>query len=149
MLHAYEIVSPLLACCLIALDKCPSVRPIGIGYTSRRIMLKAIFKVAKGEIQEATGSKQLCGVDAAIYTARECLIDARNVFNSLNRHVALHDIQFTCPELSTVLHHTYRAPSDLYIDGELIYYYYLLFISRGIRWPCLGNNPFLTSCLEI
>ena len=46
------------------------------------------------------------------------LIDASNAFNSLN--VALHNIQFTCPELSTVLYNTYRAPSDLYIDGEVI-----------------------------
>ncbi len=29
-------------------------------------------------------------------------------------------IQFTCPELSTMLYNTYRAPSDLYIDGETI-----------------------------
>ena len=34
--------------------------------------------------------------------------------------MALHNIQFTCPELSTVLRNIYRAPSDLYIDGEVI-----------------------------
>ena len=28
-------------------------------------------------------------------------IDASNTFNSLNRNVALHSIQFTCPKLST------------------------------------------------
>ena len=127
----HQVVSPLLACRLIALDKCLGIRPIGIGDTSRRIMLKAM----KGEIQEATGSKQLCtgqisGVEAVIHTARECflkedteavlLIDASNAFNSLNCNVALHNIQFTCPKLSTVLYNTYRAPSDLYIDGEVI-----------------------------
>ncbi len=41
-------------------------------------MAKAL-KVVKGEIQEATGSKQLCtgqisGVEAAIHTARECFL---------------------------------------------------------------------------
>ena len=132
---SHQVVAPLLASRLIALDKCPGVRPIGIGDTSRRIMSKAILKVVKGEIQEATGSKQLCtgqvsGVEAAIHTARECflkedteailLIDASNAFNSLNRNVALHNVQYTCPELSTVLHNTYREPSDLYIDGEAI-----------------------------
>ena len=45
----HQVVSPLLACRLIALDKCLGVRPIGIGNTSRRIMLKAILKVVKGE----------------------------------------------------------------------------------------------------
>ena len=49
------------------------------------------------------------------------LIDASNAFNSLNRNVTLHNIQFTCPKLSTVLYNTYRAPSDLYIDGEVIH----------------------------
>ena len=96
-------------------------------------MSKAILKVVKGEIQEATGSKQLCtvqisGVEGAIHMARECcmkdteavlLIDASNAFNSLN-HVALHNIQFTCPKLSTVLYNTYRAPSDLYIDEVIL-----------------------------
>ncbi len=131
----HQVLSPLLACRLVALDKCPGVRPIGIGDTSRRIMSKAILRVLKGEIQEATGSKQLCtgqisGVEAAIHSARECflkeeseavlLVDASNAFNSLNRNVALNNIKFTCPELSKVLHNTYRAPSDLYIDGEAI-----------------------------
>ena len=71
------IVSPLLACCLIALDKCPGVRHIGIGDTSRRIMSKAVLKVVKGEIQQATGSKQLCtgqisDVEVAIHMAMFC-----------------------------------------------------------------------------
>ncbi len=48
------------------------------------------------------------------------LIDATNAFDSLNRNVALHNIQFTCHELSTMLYSTYRAPSDPYIDGETI-----------------------------
>ena len=98
-------------------------------------MSKAILKVVKGDIQEATGLKPLCteqvsGVEAAIHTARECflkedteavlLIDASNAFNSLNCKVALHNVPFTCLELSTVLHNNYRAPSHLYINGEVI-----------------------------
>jgi len=40
---APEALSPLLACRLIALDKCPGVRPIGICETPRRIITKAVL----------------------------------------------------------------------------------------------------------
>ena len=49
------------------------------------------------------------------------LVDASNVFNSLNRNSALHKIHFECPAISTILINTYREPSKLFIDGELIY----------------------------
>ena len=39
------------------------------------------------------------------------LIDA---FNSLNRAVALHNIQRLCPSFATILINTYRKPACLY-----------------------------------
>ena len=102
---------------------------------ARRIMAKAVLQIVKGDLQEATGTKQLCagqiaGVETAIHSVHDSfqhkdteavlLIDASNAFNSLNRKVALHNVQFTCPELSTILQNTYGAPSDLFIDGETI-----------------------------
>ena len=129
------IVTPILACRLITLDKCPGVRPIGIGDMARRIMAKAVLQIVKGDIQEVTGTKQLCagqiaGVEIAIHTVHDSfehedteavlLIDARNAFNSLNRKVALHNVRFTCLELSIILQNTYGAPSDLFINGETI-----------------------------
>ena len=65
-------ISPLLACRLIALDKCPGVTPIGIGETQRRINAKTILVATKGDLQEAAGPKQLCagqiaGIEAAIH----------------------------------------------------------------------------------
>lgn len=72
-----ELVDPasiatLMSSRLIALDKNPGVRPIGIGDTARRIIAKAILFVTRHDIQEATGSIQLCvgliaGVEAAVH----------------------------------------------------------------------------------
>jgi len=54
-------LSPLLACCLIPLNKNPGVHPIGIGETSRRIISKAILFMIKSDILEAAGNLQLLG----------------------------------------------------------------------------------------
>ena len=54
-----EGTSPLLARCLIALDKCPGIRPIGICETPRCIIAKAILFATKVDLQDATSPKQL------------------------------------------------------------------------------------------
>ena len=48
------------ACRLIALDKCPGVRPISVGEVVRPIIGKAILSVIGVEIQQSAGSLQLC-----------------------------------------------------------------------------------------
>ena len=45
------------------------------------------------------------------------LVDASNVFNSLNRDAALHNIRHVCPSLATVLINTYRDSMELFVDG--------------------------------
>ena len=70
-------ISSLLACRLIALDKNPRVRPIGIGETARRIIAKAVLGVTRPDIQEATGSVQLCagqtaGVESTVHAVHDC-----------------------------------------------------------------------------
>ena len=130
-----ECTSPLLACRLIALDKNPGVRPIGIGDTARRIIAKAVLHIVKTDVQDACGCVQLCGgqisgIEAAVHAVRSAfesdgneallLADASNAFNSLNRQVALHNIQRICPPLSTILINTYRAPTELFVDGDTI-----------------------------
>ena len=54
-------MSPLLACRLVALDKCPGVRPIGIGDTARRLITKVVLSVIKDDIMDVAGHTQLCG----------------------------------------------------------------------------------------
>lgn len=129
-------IAPFLACRLIALDKNPGVRPIGIGDTTRRIIAKAILTVTRLDIQEAAGSLQLCagqisGIEAAVHavdslfqqeeTEAILLVDASNAFNSLNRLSALHNINRLCPSLATALINSYRAPTELFVDGDVLY----------------------------
>ncbi len=49
------------------------------------------------------------------------LVDATNAFNSLNRKTALHNIRSLCPTLSTMLINTYRQPTQLCVDGDILH----------------------------
>ena len=89
----------------------------------------------KCDVQEVAGSLQLCagqiaGTEAAVHAVRSSfdsenceallLVDASNAFNSLNRQTALRNIRKQCPPLATVLINSYRAETDLFVDGEVI-----------------------------
>ena len=123
---------PFLSCRLIALDKRPGVRPIGVCEVIRRITSKAILKVVGHDVEEACGYLQKCsgspaGLEAAIHAMQNIyeddstegilMVDARNAFNSLNREAALHNVQYLCPALSTCLHNCYQAPARLFVSG--------------------------------
>ena len=74
-------------------------------------LVKVLFGVPRG------------GAEAAIHAMREVfedqgseaviLVDASNAFNLLNRQVALHNVQRTCPQFATILINTYRSGSRL------------------------------------
>lgn len=49
-------LSVFLKCRLIAFDKCPGVRPIGVCETARRIISKSILYAIKDDIQDVAGS---------------------------------------------------------------------------------------------
>ena len=121
---------------MIALDKCPGIRPIGVGETSTRIISKAILSVIKLDVLEAAGTLQLCagqeaGSEAAVHAMRHIfedaeseavlLVDASNAFNSMNRNAALHNIHYLCPPLAVILTNTYREDVQLFIDGETLH----------------------------
>ena len=109
---ASEIVDPktleaFVACRLIPLDKCPGIRPIGIGEILRRIIGKTIGWALKEDIQQAAGPLQAAtglqgGAEAAIHAMKDVfeseeteaviLVDASNAFNRLNQQAALHNM---------------------------------------------------------
>ena len=128
-------LSAFVACRLIALDKCPGVRPINISEVARHIIGRAIANTITDNIQAAAGPLQVCagqlsGCEAAVHamhrvyesteTEAIILVDAANAFNSLNRQVALQNIRQLCPPLSKALFNTYREDIQLFIDGEIL-----------------------------
>ena len=61
-----------MACCLVALDKRPGVRPVGIGETLRRALAKLVMREAGDQAKMACGNLQLCaglkaGIDGATH----------------------------------------------------------------------------------
>ncbi len=53
-----EGLTSFVACRLIAVDKCPGVRPIGVGEVLRRIVSKTILSLVRKDIQRAVGPLQ-------------------------------------------------------------------------------------------
>ena len=86
----------------------------------------------KGGSQVRAGPLQVCaghsaGAEAAIHAMSQVfdeeetdgilLIDATNAFNQMNRAVAMHNAQITCPIMSKYVINTYRSPSRLFVCG--------------------------------
>ena len=130
-----EGLASFLASRLVALDKNPGVRPIGVCETARRIITKATLSVTCGDIQEVAGSMQLCagqpaGTEAVVHAMRESfhdddieavlLVDATNAFNALNRQVALRNVGQLCPSLATTSVNLYRSSADLFIGNSVL-----------------------------
>ena len=93
-----------LACRLIAWDKKPVVRPIGVC------------------------ARQMAGVEAAVHSVRklfasdDCdtvlLVDTSDAFNSLNRIVALHNVRQLCPPFAPISINIYRS-QPVYLFQEM------------------------------
>ena len=50
----------LMACCLVAIDKRPGVRPVGIEETLRRALAKIVMRAAGDQAKTACGNLQMC-----------------------------------------------------------------------------------------
>ena len=57
----------LMACCLVALDRRPGERPVGIGQTLHRALAKPVMRAAGDQVNTACGNLQLyAGLEAGI-----------------------------------------------------------------------------------
>ena len=128
----HTLITSLANSRIIALNKNPGIRPIGMGEVLRRLMGKVVASTLKKEVQISVGPLQTCtglksGSEVAVHAMREyfdteecegiLLIDAENAFNSLNRKAALHNIRISCPEISTFILNFNRKASRLFYDG--------------------------------
>eukprot|EP00978_Attheya_sp_CCMP212_P005533 scaffold12431_cov57-Attheya_sp.AAC.8 len=126
----------MLACRLLALNKWPGIRPIGIGEVWQRLTTKVVLEVTVDAAKAMCGDSQLCvgleaGVEGGIHAMRliweehkmegewgSLLVDARNAFNEGNRIIAmLWTVRHIWPSGARFLFNVYRHWSTLIIRG--------------------------------
>ena len=47
------------------------------------------------------------------------MVDAANAFNNMNQKVFLHNIKFTCQEITTYVNNCYSVPARLFVSRNL------------------------------
>ena len=164
----WDDIRALVASRLIALNKCPGVRPIGIGETLRRIIGKAICQATRLDAALVCGSDQLCaglqvGIEGAIHAMNELflahqdqgtgwgvlLVDAANAFNSLNRAAMLLHARVLWPRCARFLFNTYRGWSVLVLKGSSTFLYSKEGVTQGdplsIFMYAIGTLPLIRS----
>ena len=123
----------ILERCLIGLDKCPGVRPIGIGEVLRRILGKVMVLVTGPyDVEILCRADQLCsglryGIEGAIQGMREMFDDSMNdgsgmllvdAKNSVTRVAAIWNARVLWPCASRFIFNTYQGFSFLVIKGS-------------------------------
>ena len=72
----WAAIRAMMACRLVALDKEPGTRPVGIGEVYRRLMAKCVLRVVGDRATRACGNLNLCaglkaGIEGAVHAVRE------------------------------------------------------------------------------
>ena len=94
-----------------------------------------MYKIRPSDLKNLGKRFQLClghkcGTEYAIHSLRKefekpetdakLLIDAEKAFNSLNRELALKNVETLCPALHHALANTYKHPSNLYVKNTVL-----------------------------
>jgi hypothetical protein len=121
---------------LLALDKMPGIRPIGIGETWRRAIAKAVLLVTAEEVTMSCKTDNLCGglsggIDGAIHAAQSMwdqhhmeedwgflLVDAANAFNELDRTNMLWEVRHGWPSGARFVFNSYKHFAILVIRNK-------------------------------
>lgn len=133
----WERIRGLMASRLVALDKRPGVRPIGVGECLRRLLGKCMAEVTGDEVTNACLQNQLCGglsggIEGAVHVMNGLfeerategskwgllLVDAQNAFNSVNRIIALWYARMYWPSCARYLFNTYKGHAELVLQGS-------------------------------
>ena len=143
----WDSIRALVANRLIALDKCPGARPIGIGETLRRIIGKVVCLTTRVDAELACGTDQLCdgvkgGIKGAVHAMNDLFalhsnsatgwgvlfVDASNAFNTINRVALLWNARILWTRCSCFLFNTYQGWATLVIRGSVKF----LFSREGV-----------------
>ena len=143
-----------MACRLVALDKCPGVRPVDVGETLRRIASKSVCMLTRCDLEDICSTSQLCGgvrsgIEGTINTVHDLfdehqeegwgvlLIDASNAFNSINHQAVLWNSCVLWPSCSLFLFNTYRGWARSLLLMLIRYCTVERGSLKGIHFPCL------------
>jgi hypothetical protein len=134
---AWKLTRALFANRLVALDKCPGVRPIGIGECLRRILGKMMAYITREDVAKEAQAAQLAvgvpgGIEAATIAMNKLfdavagvevegygmlLVDAANAFNAVNRAAALWNARILWPRCARFLFNSYRGFAFLLLQA--------------------------------
>ena len=132
---SWKDIRALKAKKLIALDKCPGVRPIGIGLVLDRLCAKVMIEITGDDVQQECLADQLAsgiksGIEGAIHAFNDLfdqlakdgwgflLVDASNAFNSVSRPAALWNARILWSRCSRYLFNSYKGFALLMIAGS-------------------------------
>ena len=142
---------------LVAVDKCPDVRPIGIGEVMRRVTGRIIVDCIRQDLTSLVGNMQLCmdqksGIEHAIHSLRHSfndpeneailLIDTKNAFNMINRQTALENVNALCPSLHVALQNSH---SHRLISTSVSWPFCLRKVRNTaipLRWQCMESQSY-------